>query len=64
MENLTFSHIAWDTWNATRGGMPAIKARQQRRLDELVAFVRGKSRLVTIFYHHRSGLCIDLEKMQ
>ncbi len=44
MENLTFSHIAWDTWTATRGGMRAIKTRQQRRLSELIRFVRAKSR--------------------
>ncbi len=43
MENLTFSHIAWDTSRATRGGMQAIQARQQRRLQELVEFVRTHS---------------------
>jgi len=43
MEKLTFSHIAWDTWKATRGGMAAVTARQQRRLRELVAFVRATS---------------------
>ncbi len=43
MERLTFAHIAWDTWTATRGGMAAIKRRQQQRLDELVALVRTKS---------------------
>jgi phenylacetate-CoA ligase len=44
MENLTFSHIAWDAWRAPRGGAAAIAARQQRRLAELVAFVRQHSR--------------------
>ena len=44
MENLTFSHIAWDSWAASRGGMMAVKARQLRRLNELVAFVRTSSR--------------------
>ena len=43
MENLTFSHIAWDTWRATRGGRQAIEARQRRRLVELVSFVRTHS---------------------
>ncbi len=43
MERLTFSHIAWDSWKAARGGMAGIRARQQRRLAELVEFVRAKS---------------------
>ncbi len=55
MERLTFSHIAWDSWKATRGGMPGIKARQQRRLDELVEFVRAKSP----FYREKYGALPD-----
>ncbi len=43
MERLTFSHIAWDSWKATGSGMAAVVARQQRRLAELVEFVRERS---------------------
>ncbi len=43
MENLTFSHIAWDTWKATRDDMAGIRVRQQRRLADLVEFVRARS---------------------
>jgi phenylacetate-coenzyme A ligase PaaK-like adenylate-forming protein len=44
VENLTFSHIAWDAWRATHGGPAAVAVCQRRRLAELVAFVRQHSR--------------------
>jgi len=63
MENLTFSHIALDTWKATRGGISAIKVRQGRRLAELVAFVRENSRYYTDKYRHLSGHITDVQQL-
>jgi len=63
METLTFSHIAWDTWNATRGGMPVVKARQERRLAELVAFVRANSRYYAEKYAHLPENITDVRRL-
>ena len=63
MESLTFSHIAWDTWNATRGGMAAIKSRQQRRLAELVSFVRARSPFYANKYHGLPDHIEDVRKL-
>lgn len=63
MEHLTFSHIAWDTWIATRGGMSAIKARQRRRLAELVAFVRTHSRYYAEKYSHLQDHITDVRQL-
>jgi phenylacetate-coenzyme A ligase PaaK-like adenylate-forming protein len=63
MENLTFSHIAWDTWNATRSGMSTIKGRQQQRLAELVAFVRVNSRYYAEKYRHLPERITDLQQL-
>lgn len=63
MEPLTFSHIAWDTWNATRGGMVGIKARQQRRLGELVAFARMKSPYYNNKYLHLPEHIRDIRQL-
>ena len=63
MENLTFSHIAWDTWNATRGGMSQIKERQGRRLNELVAFVRGNSRYYADKYRQLPDHISDVRQL-
>lgn len=63
MEHLTFSHIAWDTWNATRGRMSAIKARQQRRLNELVAFVRINSCYYADKYRHLPDHITDVQQL-
>lgn len=63
MENLTFSHIAWDTWLATRGGMSAVKARQQRRLAELVAFARANSRYYADKYRHLPDRITDVQEL-
>ena len=52
MENLTFSHIAWDTWRATKGGIKAVETRQRRRLLELVEFVRTHSDFYADKYSH------------
>ena len=63
MENLTFSHIAWDTWKATRGGMSAITARQGRRLNELVAFVRTNSQYYAEKYSHLPDRITDVRQL-
>lgn len=63
MENLTFSHIAWDTWRATRGGMQAIQARQQRRLQELVEFVRTRSDFYADKYRNVPDRIHDLRQL-
>ncbi|HLO31755.1 MAG TPA: hypothetical protein VK249_21560 [Anaerolineales bacterium] len=63
MENLTFSHIAWDTWRATRGGMQAIEARQRHRLMELVAFVRTHSRYYGDKYRHLPDGITDVRQL-
>jgi phenylacetate-CoA ligase len=63
MENLTFSHMAWDTWKATRGGMKAIEARQQRRLIELVEFVRTHSDFYADKYSHLPGRITDVRQL-
>lgn len=63
MENLTYSHIAWDTWKATRGGMPAINVRQERRLKELVGFVRRNSRYYADKYDHLPVNITDVQQL-
>jgi phenylacetate-CoA ligase len=63
MENLTFSHIAWDSWKATRGGMKAIAARQQRRLIELVEFVRTHSDFYADKYSHLPDRITDVRQL-
>ncbi|HLO15066.1 MAG TPA: hypothetical protein VK206_09565 [Anaerolineales bacterium] len=63
MENLTFSHIAWDTWRATRGGMQAIEARQRRRLVELVSFVRTHSDFYADKYSHLPDRVTDVRQL-
>jgi phenylacetate-CoA ligase len=63
MGNLIFSYIAWDTWRATRGGMTAIRARQQQRLAELVAFVRANSRYYANKYAHLPDLITDIRQL-
>lgn len=63
MENLTFSHIAWDTWKATRRGMSAINARQEQRLTELVAFVRANSRYYADKYSHLPDHITDVRQL-
>ncbi len=63
MENLTFSHIAWDTWNVARGGMSAVKARQERRLAELVAFVRANSRYYADKYRHLPDRITNVQQL-
>ena len=63
MENLTFPHIAWDTWKATRGGLRAIEARQQRRLKELVEFVRTHSDFYADKYSHMPDRIYDVRQL-
>ena len=63
MGNLIFSYIAWDTWRATGGGMTAIRARQQQRLAELVAFVRANSRYYANKYAHLPDLITDIRQL-
>lgn len=63
MENLTFTHIAWDTWKATRGGVKAIQVRQQRRLRELVEFVRTHSDFYADKYSHVPGRIYDVRQL-
>lgn len=64
MESLTFSHITWDTWKAMRGGIPAINARQRRRLTELVAFVRANSHYYADKYSHLPDHITDVRQLQ
>jgi phenylacetate-coenzyme A ligase PaaK-like adenylate-forming protein len=63
MENLTFSHIAWDTWRATKGGIKAVEARQQRRLKELVEFVRTHSDFYEDKYNHVPDRINDVQQL-
>lgn len=63
LENLTFTHIAWDSWKVTRGGISAIKARQQRRLTELVAFVRANSHYYADKYSHLPDHITDVRQL-
>lgn len=42
--------IAWDVWRAGRGGQGAIAARRNRRLADLVAFARARSRFYGLLY--------------
>lgn len=63
MEKLTFSHIAWDTWKAARGGISVVRARQQRRLAELVDFVRSNSRYYADKYSHLPDQITDLRQL-
>jgi len=63
MENLTFSHIAWDTWMAARGGISAVRVRQQRRLNELVEFVRENSRYYAAKYSHLPDQITDVRQL-
>jgi phenylacetate-coenzyme A ligase PaaK-like adenylate-forming protein len=63
MERLTFTHIAWDTWTATRGGMAAIKLRQQRRLAELVDFVRSNSPYYNYMYQSLPERVQDVQQL-
>ena len=43
-------NVAWDAWRTTRGGAPAIAARQARRLEALVAHARRSSRFYAEHY--------------
>ncbi|HLO31754.1 MAG TPA: hypothetical protein VK249_21555 [Anaerolineales bacterium] len=42
MKELTPLSVAWDAWLAKRAGLPSIIDRQQKRLNELVAFARTR----------------------
>lgn len=44
--------VAWDAWRATRGGLPALLARQQARLADLVDFARACSPYYRALYSH------------
>jgi len=63
MENLTYSHIALDTWMAARGGISAVRVRQQRRLNELVEFVRENSRYYAAKYSHLPDQITDVRQL-
>jgi phenylacetate-coenzyme A ligase PaaK-like adenylate-forming protein len=63
MENLTFSHIVWDAWQATRGGLATIKTRQKARLADLVSFVRGHSRYFADLYRHMPERVDDVRRL-
>ena len=43
MQEITPLSVAWDAWLAKRDGLPAIMERQQKRLQELVAYAREHS---------------------
>ncbi|HEX5941759.1 MAG TPA: hypothetical protein VFY66_05745, partial [Anaerolineales bacterium] len=63
MEKLTFSHIAWDTWRATQGGIEAVETRQRRRLIELVEFVRTHSDFYANKYSHVPDRINDVRQL-
>src|SRR5512143_1166320 len=63
MERLTFSHIVWDTWRATRDGPSAIQKRQQQRLTELIAFVRSNSRYYADKYSHLPDCVTNIQQL-
>ncbi|MCL4251647.1 MAG: phenylacetate--CoA ligase family protein [Anaerolineae bacterium] len=43
---------AWDIWRAKRGGSDAIQARQQMRLQAMIAFARSHSPFYQTLYQH------------
>jgi phenylacetate-coenzyme A ligase PaaK-like adenylate-forming protein len=44
--------VAWDAWQTTHGGAPAIAARQGKRLEALVAHARKSSRFYAQHYRN------------
>jgi phenylacetate-coenzyme A ligase PaaK-like adenylate-forming protein len=50
LDDLNAVGVAWDSWRATRGGGPAIAARQQARFEALIRHTRLASRFYADHY--------------
>lgn len=63
MKELTPLSVAWDAWLAQRAGPAAIMQRQQRRLRELVAFARVRSRYYAEKYRQLPAHIDDVRQL-
>jgi phenylacetate-CoA ligase len=55
--------LTWDAWRATREGQDGIEARQKARLNELVSFVRARSRYLGALYKHVPAHVEDIRRI-
>lgn len=60
---LTAARVAWDAWRVTRGGLPALAARQVTRLDALVAHARSRSRFYSEHYRDAPAMTPELHQL-
>lgn len=63
MNYLTPLSVAWDAWLAKRAGLPGIIDRQQKRLNELVAFAREQSPYYARKYRKLPARVDDIQQL-
>jgi len=63
VEKLNAPGVAWDSWRATRGGKPAIAARQAARFEALIQHARGASRFYADLYRALPAGSVGLQHL-
>jgi phenylacetate-coenzyme A ligase PaaK-like adenylate-forming protein len=63
MKERTPLSVAWDAWLAKRAGLPGILDRQQKRLNELVAFAREHSPYYAGIYRNLPARVDDIQQL-
>lgn len=63
MKRLTMISAAWDTWQATRGGMAAIQQRRQERFQFIVAYARQHSKFYQAHYRDVPETITDVTQL-